>query len=385
MLSRYARVPDAVGASLTDLFQTLPSRTPNAIANGAASYLITGGTGGIGRSITKWLARQGAKHIVLASRSGMSQMGIPEMVEKLRGQGVNVVVIKCDISDRAQVEKLMSQCQATLPPIKGVIHGAMALRDALFEKITFTDWELNINPRVHGAWNLHHCLSAASTNLDFFLSLASLSGCIGNPGQAAYAASNTFLDAFTSHRRDLGLPASVIDIGIVEGVGYVAENQDRDADISTTVHDRIPEAELLALVKAAIVGPATHHHHHPQTLTGLKLSPDKPLTFWTSDPKFLHVLADAQSGSSSSSSTNTHNNNNNDDGDLVLMRNRLQQAKTPEAAVELICHSLTRKLSKLLLIAPEDVDPTKPVVAYGLDSLIAVELRNWMTIELGCR
>ena len=303
------------------------------------------------------------------------------MLEELRAQGVNVVVISCDIADRAQVEKLISQCQATLPPIKGVIHGAMALRDALFEKITFTDWELNIKPRVQGAWNLHHCLTAATTDLDFFLSLASISGCIGVPGQSAYAASNTFLDAFTSYRRDLGLPASVIDIGIVEGVGYIAENQDRNADISLATHDRITEAELLALVKAAIVGPATHHQHNPQTLTGLKISPDKPLTPWASDPKFLHVLADAQSGSSSPS-PDTHSGKN-DDGDLVLLRRRLQQAKRPAAAVELICHSLTWKLSKLLLIPPEDVDTKKPVVAYGLDSLIAVELRNWMTVELG--
>ena len=301
------------------------------------------------------------------------------MVEELRGQGVNVVVIKCDISDRAQVEKLISQCQATLPPIKGVIHGAMALRDALFENITFPAWELNIKPRVQGAWNLHHCLTAATTDLDFFLTLASIAGCLATAGQAAYAASNTFLDAFTSHRRDLGLPASVIDIGVVEGVGYVAENLGRAAEMSTTAHDRITEAELLALVKAAIVGPA---HHHPQTLTGFKLLPDKPLPSWSSDPKFLHVLADAQSGSSSSSA-DAHGGKNDDDGDLVLLRTRLRQAETPQAAVELICHSLTRKLSKLLLIAPEDVDPTKPVVAYGLDSLVAVELRNWMTIELG--
>ena len=267
-----------------------------------------------------------------------------------------------------------------MPPIKGVIHDTITLRDALFKKIFFTDWELNIKPRVQGAWNLHHCLTAATTDLDFSLSLAFLSGCIGTLGQSAYAASNTFLDAFTSHRRDLGLPVSVIDIGMVEGVGYVAENLDRDAEISLTTHDRITEAELLALVKAAIVGPATHHKHHPQTLTGLKISPDKPLTLWASEPKFIHVLADAQSGSPSSSA-DTHSGNN-DDGDLVLLRSRLQQAKTPEAAVELICHSLTWKLSKLLLIPPEDVDTKKPVVAYGLDSLIAVELRNWMTVEL---
>ncbi len=251
MLSRYDLLR-AAQVSIADVFQTLPTKSSKVLPGGAASYLITGGTGGLGRSITRWLAREGAKHIILLSRSGMSQKGVPELLKELRGQNVNVAVNECDVTDRVQLQGVLSDCRKTMPPIKGVIHGVMALRDALFEKLSFTDWQTNIKPRVQGAWNLHYCLADAT--LDFFLMLGSLSGCIGTVGQSAYAATNTFFDAFASYRKGLELPAGVIDIGRVEQVGYVAENKEREAAVTFIGPDRLEEEELLALVKAHITG-----------------------------------------------------------------------------------------------------------------------------------
>lgn len=331
--------------------------------------MITGGTGGLGRSITRWLAREGAKNIILISRSGMRQTGVSELVTELHEQEVNVVVAQCDVADRAQVQKVLSECQASMPPIKGVVHGAMALRDSLFEKTSFVDWELNIKPRVQGAWNLHHCL--ADSELDFFLMLASGSGIAGNRGQAAYAASNTFLDAFASYRKGLGLPACAIDIGIVESVGYVAENKDRQAEISVVAHDRLAEDELLTLVKAAVTG-AFCGNEDQQTLTGFKLLPDKPLPLWAFEPRFSHLLAGVQSGTLTGAG----------DGGEIAVRHRLKQADSLKLAAEMICQALIQKLSNILMIAVEDMDAKKPVVAYGLDSLVAVELRNWITVDL---
>ena len=291
-------------------------------------------------------------------------------MEELRGQKVDVIVAKCDVADLAQVQKVLSDCQKTKPPIKGVIHGAMALRDALFEKLSFTDWQMNIKPRVQGAWNLHHCLVDAG--LDFFLMLGSAAGCVGTVGQSAYAATNTFFDAFASYRKGIGLTACVIDIGRVGDVGYIAENREREAEISLTFHDSLVEDELLALVKAHITG-AFSDNDDQQTITGLKLSTDKPLPPWASDPKFQNVLPSVQSGSSARAG---------DDGAGIAVRDRLKQTESLELAVELICQALVQKLSSVLMIAVEDVDTKKPVVAYGLDSLVAVELRNWITADL---
>lgn len=280
--------------SLT-LQQAIPTPSPNVITDKYASYLVTEGTGGLGRTITRWLARQGAKSIILASRSGMKQGGVYELLEELKHVDCAVTIKQCDVASHAQVQKMVDECRKDLPPIRGVIHGAMALRDALFDKISFEDWTVNIAPRVNGAWNLHNSLT--SNNLEFFVMLASASGLTGLPGQTAYAASNTFLDAFAAYRQGLGLPACAIDIGIVEGVGYVAENIDRRAEIESAAHDRLTEQELLSLIILGIAN--CRSPNYQQILTGCKLLPDRPLPVWATDPKFSHVLHAVQSESSS--------------------------------------------------------------------------------------
>ena len=303
----------------------------------------------------------------------MAKKDIQNLVDDLHHQGTTVIVKRCDVGDRAQVEALVRDCRATLPPIRGVIHGAMALHDVLFEKMSFSEWCLNTRPRVHGAWNLHDCL--ASNTLDFFVMLASMSGYFGIPGQAAYAASNTFLDSFAAYRRSLGLPACTVDIGIVESVGYVAENKDRKVEISAAAHDSLKEAEFLALLKASI-DEATRDAFQ-QTLTGCKLDLQKPLTRWAKDTKFAHVLHAAHLKTSLPSSGNKSST------DSVSIKKLLKSTTCPTTAVQIILESgLIPKLAALLMMPREDVDVRKPLVAYGLDSLVAVELRNWISRDL---
>lgn len=149
-----------------------------------------------------------------------------------------------------------------------------------------------VRPRVEGAWNLHHCLPG----LDYFIMLASLSGIVGTRGQAAYAATNTFLDSFADFRRSQNLPASTIDIGAVEDVGYVAEaEQERQAVFSHVAHDRIQEKELFAMVQDAIVHASSRKEGDGQVMAGLKLVPGRPLPFWASDVRFSHSVRGIQS------------------------------------------------------------------------------------------
>ncbi|KAL8941461.1 MAG: hypothetical protein Q9211_001817 [Gyalolechia sp. 1 TL-2023] len=360
-----------IDCSGDDVVQAMPAPSPKAVKGNNASYLITGGTGGIGRSITRWLAREGATNIVLASRSGPDQRGIAELVQELQGIGVKVFVDRCDVADLAQVKSLVSKCQDSMPPIRGVIHGAMALRDALFEKISHTDWTLNIKPRMQGAWNLHHAL--LDSKLDFFVMLASVAGIVGNPGQSAYAASNTFLDSFAAYRNRLGLPASSIDIGIVESVGWAAENMAKTPNIADAAHDRLTEAELLALIKAAITNPIPGCSFQ-QTVTGLKLQPGKKIPGWAArDAKFAHLLHDHQTITAPAEQSGNNES---------TTRQLLQQAETLESAIGLVCEATRQRLSSLLMIPVEDVEIKKPVVAYGLDSLAAVEIRNWIASGL---
>ena len=323
----------------------------------------------MGRSITRWLAGEGAKNIVLASRSGIQQRGVTQLIDEVKALGVNIVVKACDVADRAKVERLVDECHQVLPPIRGIIHGAMALKDALFHRISYEDWRLNIEPRVNGAWNLHDSFSASP--LDFFVILASGAGVLGNTGQSAYSASNSFLDSFAVYRQSLGLAACTIDIGVVQGVGYIAENTDRVAEFVTKANDSLSERELHALIKAAITN--SHNPDYQNTLTGFKLSPNNPLPVWGADPRFAHVVHDAQSLSSFTDVSVDK---------AVPVRQLLKTASSSASAVEIIVGSLIKKISNLLMITEEDVDSKKPIVAYGLDSLVAVEFRNWITYEL---
>ncbi|KAL8876311.1 MAG: hypothetical protein Q9198_005470 [Flavoplaca austrocitrina] len=344
-----------------------PVSSPNAISDREASYLVTGGTGGLGRSITRWLARQGARYIILASRSGAKQKGMSKLLDDLKESDCKVVIKQCDVASSREVRRMIEECNRDLPPIRGVIHGAMALRDALFDRISFADWTLNIAPRVNGAWNLHNSLSG----LNFFVILASGSGLVGNPGQTAYAASNTFLDAFAAYRQELGLPACTIDIGIVEGVGYVAENIDRRAEIESAAHDRLSEEEVLALIKIGIVNCKSPNYRQIQT--GCKLFPDKPLPLWAHDPKFSHIVHGIKSNVASRSE---------DANGSFPVKSLLQATQSIPDATELIVTALNKKLSSILLLPPEEMESKKPIVAYGLDSLVAMEYRNWITRDL---
>lgn len=103
----------------------MPTVDQKRVARPDATYIISGGTGGLGRSITRWLSTQGARNIVLASRSGMSQTSTCELVDELKGQGVKVIVYACDIGEEEQVAKAIKDIQETMPPIRGVLHGAM--------------------------------------------------------------------------------------------------------------------------------------------------------------------------------------------------------------------------------------------------------------------
>ena len=239
----------------------------------------------------------------------------------------------------------------------------------LFEKANLEDWNAVVRARVQGAWNLHHSLMG--TNLDFFVMLASLSGIVGNRGQAAYAASNTFMGAFAEYRSLRGLPASTIDIGVVADVGYVAEHKERETQIRALGHDLINEKKLLALVKAAI-NLDSRDAYNRQTITGCKLLPDRDLPWWAADPKFAHIVRGTQNTTAHFVSKDN----------TISIRDSLKQASSLAQVRRMVEEALVGKIASVSMTPREDVDLDKPLAAYGMDSLVAVELRNWITNEM---
>ncbi|KAK3986584.1 putative polyketide synthase protein [Cladorrhinum sp. PSN332] len=358
-----------------------------------ATYLIVGGTGGLGRSLAEWMVAQGGKNIVLLSRSGRVEGPLAELVRDLNQKaGANVLVRACDVGDRKSVQKLVVEIVADgLPPIRGVIQAGMVLRDSLFEKMSWKDYQDVIRSKVAGTWNVHNALLAS--RLDFFIALSSVAGIVGNRGQAAYAAANTFLDAFARYRHRLGLPATSIDLTAVQDVGHLAEaDAERKAQILQNFGGPsagIFEAEVLALIQAGILG-KLKTWCNDCCVTGVGLydgsagaDPDN-LPYFAVDAKFRH-LRDAiiSTPSGSVDSAGSDDDANVPNHSVAYVSNAIRSASTPEKLLEVVTAGLAAKLAAIIMIPVSDIDSSRSVTDYGLDSLNTIEMRNWVTKAIG--
>lgn len=184
------------------------------------TYLVTGGPSGFGLAAAAWLAGRGAKHLVLVNRRGEGSPADSTTVESLRAGGVSVSVMAADIADPAALANVLSFIDQTCAPLRGVLHGAMVLRDRGLDSMTHEDLTEVLRPKVAGAWNLH--LQTASRPLDCFLMFSSIAAILGSHGQANYAAANAFLDALAHHRRSLDLPALSVNWGPIADTGVAA-------------------------------------------------------------------------------------------------------------------------------------------------------------------
>ncbi|TVY13419.1 Reducing polyketide synthase PKS2 [Lachnellula arida] len=351
-----------------DEVKATPSAKLNMLLRSNATYILIGGTGGLGRSMARWMVEKGARNIVLVSRSGSATGKVKELIDDLATVGANIVVRRCDVTDSSSVGNLINNELIGLPPVRGLVHGAMVLDDVLFEKMTFDQYTTVMESKVRGAWNFHNALK--NDTLDFFITISSAAGAVGNRGQAAYAAANTFLNAFVQYRVALGLSASSIDLTAVSDAGYLAENLEAAAEVAKNLgSDTICEAEVLALIGAAISGRlATACNHH--TITGMRITSSTP--FWTPDAKFKHLRIAAEAAAAENSSGQAA---------AISFHAALKASKTAEEGQEVVCKGLLSKLPSVLMLEEEDMDVTKSLANYALDSLVAIEVRNFITRE----
>ncbi|NEW42936.1 SDR family NAD(P)-dependent oxidoreductase [Nocardia cyriacigeorgica] len=178
------------------------------------TVLITGGTGVLGALAARQLITEyGVRRLVLAGRRGPEAPGATELGAELTALGAQVDIVACDVADRAAVDAML----ATIPPehpLIGVVHTAGVLADGLFTAMTPEQIATVLRPKVDAAWNLHE--ATKTLDLSLFVLYSSLTGVIGTPGQANYAAANVFLDALAQHRHVHGLPATSVAWGLWE-------------------------------------------------------------------------------------------------------------------------------------------------------------------------
>ena len=186
-----------------------------------ASYLITGGLGGLGLKLAKWLIDRGAHHLVLLGRSGPSDQARAEL-DALNRPGVQIAVRKCDIGNRAEIIALLAEIAQEMPSLRGVFHLAGMLDDGILREQCRERFDRVMAAKVHGAWNLHELTRDHAPPLDLFVLFSSAAAILGSPGQGNYASANAFLDALAHHRRALGLPALSVNWGSWDEVGMAA-------------------------------------------------------------------------------------------------------------------------------------------------------------------
>ncbi|MEL6494606.1 MAG: type I polyketide synthase [Cyanobacteria bacterium J06623_7] len=189
----------------------------------AGAYLITGGLGSLGLQVAGLLADKRAKKLILVGRS-QPAAAAQQQIGRLKQQGVEVDIVRADITDEEGVNKLVSAYGAkTSTPLKGVIHGAGILDDGLLENQTWTQFSRVIAPKVQGAWNLHRATQDLELELDFFILFSSVASLIGSPGQSNYTVANAGLDAIAHYRRSLNLTATSINWGAWAQSGMAVE------------------------------------------------------------------------------------------------------------------------------------------------------------------
>ncbi|KAL2802399.1 KR domain-containing protein [Aspergillus granulosus] len=341
-----------------------------------ATYLLIGCLGGLGRSITAWMAQRGAKRLAFMSRSGLGNEQTAAWIRGIEALGVTCQIIKGDASKRSDVDAALQLIPAT-HPVRGVVHAAMVLRDGLFHSMSYDNWTTSIAPKVQGAINLHEALAGA--DLDFFVCTSSTSGILGTPGQANYAAGNSFLDSLARHRVANGQRGSSLVLPMVQSVGVVAENPEIEAALRRKGIYGIDETHLLEAFEAAIATQATTTPADhvivgldPSKLKESLSSPDVTDSFWTEDARFKGIMHAINSTESTDS--------NGGSGFTILKA--IHEAESLEEAVKLVSEHFTTKLSRLLLLEADVFEPEViPISDYGLDSMIGAELRNWIFKE----
>ncbi|KAK3290831.1 putative polyketide synthase [Chaetomium fimeti] len=341
-----------------------------------ATYVITGGTRGIGLNLGTWMIDHGAKNVVLLGRSGAAGPAVKKVLKQYEGTDVTVRALACDVGNYSMLKDVLTKSIADLPPVKGVVHSALLLSDTLFENATFSDWEIICKPRVDAAWHLHNILPK---DMDFFIGLGSFLGDTGNAGQAIYAGTAVFYHEFAKYRNKLGMHTISIALPVVLDVGYVADNNLTDI-LKQTLGATLTMADIRTLVKGAVMGPDSPFHHDGKALAfrmfleGQPVVDGGPWTFFHP----VHAKENLKAERAKKAKGGKGGGVGGAGGDVFSAS--WTTAEDPRVG---LTEALRTKVSAMTIIDRDEVGADTPLATFNLDSLVSVELRNWIRRETG--
>jgi acyl transferase domain-containing protein/acyl carrier protein len=378
------------------------------------TYIIIGSSD-LAQSLGEWMVNSGARYIVMTSRNPSVASG---WAQDMHSKGAYVDLQSMDVTDSSSVGQVFSSIRSapnkqgvTAPPIGGVIHLGLSLKDSAFSNMKLEDLRKASDVKTKGSLNLHSHL--LKENLDFFILTSSISYIAGNRGQANYNAGNAFMAGLAHYRRNIGLPATVVHLGNVTGVGYItrvtqgSENNKRNLEELTSVESLrkrgaypVSERDLQQIYAEAVLASPADSGRHPEIITGIRpVEPDMvDGAFWAKLPLFAHLISQGTTTSSTNSATETTRPS-------LSIRERLAKElfsteteptttattsstfpKRPSASSAVLRavlqQALIDRLSILLQIDVQDIDPETNLLDLGIDSLVATEIGSWAMKEL---
>lgn len=328
-----------------------------------ATYLITGGTGGFGLQIAQWLSDKGVKQLVLASRSGAKSDEAKQAIKLIEANGTKVYADPIDITNDKAVADIIAKIKKDMPPLKGIIHGAVVLDDGFIVDMNRDRFVTSYQAKVGGALNVHK--HTKDIPLDFFVSFSSISALIGNAGQANYVSANTFLDQFAHYRRANGMQATTINLGVLGEVGVAA----RDANVTAI------------LESGGIFGFTT-----AEALDGLSVvienTPVQVGMFDVDWSRWSSINQKSAQSSRFKALADSKGSGSGGGGKLAELCAELS-ALSDSDRVSYMESATAEEVARVLKLSVEKIDKTRGINFLGVDSLIAVELGRAFQARFG--
>ncbi|PLB53988.1 ketoacyl-synt-domain-containing protein [Aspergillus steynii IBT 23096] len=340
--------------------------------SGNKTFLLVGMTGDLGRSVTQWMITRGARTIVLTSRSPKIDY---EWVEEMAALGARVEFMAMDVSNRDSVLKVHNHIEAKLPPVGGVINGAVVMRDAAFTDLSHANVLRVFGPKVEGSRILDELYQ--DSDLDFFILMGSFSGPNGNFHQTAYAAANEFMAALINQRRRRGQVGSIIHPAQIQGLGLILA---MDAHMKNVLAQQLgpmalSERDILEHFAEAILAGRPDSGRVPEIGGGYRMTDpvEFPDVVWYRNPKLWSFIRHFRESGAAETSRED-----------VPIKQQLLAADSISAAADIIADGFRATLRRKLHLPGDSALPGITLLTeLGVDSLVAVDLRIWFVKELG--
>ncbi|OAG03244.1 uncharacterized protein CC84DRAFT_1251427 [Paraphaeosphaeria sporulosa] len=340
------------------------------------TYVLTGAFGGLGVQVVRWLASKGAKYMILLSRSGPRTEQALKLVAELQAMGITLAMPTCSVTDAEAVKKAVRDGQKGMPPIRGCVHLAISGKDKSFEYMSYPEWVDRTSAKVQGTDNIY---AALPSDLDFFIMTASVGGMAGLISMCAYSAGNAYQDNFARYLYGKGQKAIAMDYGAAQDIGMLA-GQDLMYDrlIQTGQYTPVTSRELVALLEYYCDPAVTVNSvEQAQPIIGIeppgrRIAQGKDVPEGMKHSLWLNLYdMDDSLGAADAVDTGTNARSAN-------LKDSIDAAASVSEAEHLIVDALIQRVAKTTSMPPEKMEAERPIHSYGVDSLTAIDLRNWI-------